>query len=130
MNIQATIRALLLESPEIREIVGYADQARVWTLWPRTYSVPCVVIEEDIENEQNDLDGGSIGVIADVTLTVRAASHEASHALWELVRARLATLSCAEACCILDNTVHSATPKSDGSTDHWYDHVMSLTVMW
>lgn len=124
------IRDALLALPAVTAIVGSGATARVWSDWQRTYTAPCIIVELDKEEEQNDLTGRAGGlIVADVTLTCRAATSDVSDTLRDAVRAGLSGYSGAFDA-ILDDTQNAAVPKDDGSDLHWYDNVMSFTMLW
>jgi hypothetical protein len=129
MNLFTDLRTALLAMPAVAAIVGSGATAKVWNGWQRIYATPCIVIDLDGDAEQNDLSGSSAGLlISEVTITCRTDDDDATHALWLAVRAGLrgyrGTFDA-----ILDDTAQSTPAKSDGSTGHWYDRVMSFTVM-
>ena len=132
MNIFIDLKTALLSLPAVTAIVGddSATPARVWNSWPRTYADPCLVMDVDDEAENPCLDTG-VGnlVAAEVTVTCRADTHDASDALAAAVKAGLGGWS-GTFQAILEHTAHSETPKGDGSTGHWYDHVQSWTLQW
>lgn len=129
MNLFTDLRNALLALPAVTAIVGSGASAKIWNSWPRTYEVSCIVMDIDSEEENNCIDGKGGLITASVTVTCRAATHDASDALQEAVRHGLAGYSGTfEA--VLDSTVHSETPKADGSTEHWYDHVMDFSMLW
>lgn len=107
---------------------------QIWSYWPRTYATPCIVVEVDKDDEQTDLSGKAPSgmMISEITITCRAGDPGgglASWAVWAAVKAALAGQSIGGMDYILDDTADSATPKSEGSTDHWYDRVMSFTTI-
>lgn len=119
-----------------------ADQAtqtalaggKIWSYWPRTYATPCIVVEVDRDEEQNDLSGKAPSgmLISDLTITCRASDPGGgpqAWALWNAVRNALAGQTIGGIDFVLDDTADSDAPKSEGSTDHWYDRVMSFTVL-
>jgi hypothetical protein len=129
-NPYIAIKAVLeADTPTQTALAG----GQIWSYWPRTYTTPCIVIEIDKEDEQNQLTGASDSgmLISPVTITCRAGDPgggPAAYALWLAVRNVLSGKTIAGIDYILDDTADSATPKSDGSTDHWYDKVMSFNV--
>ena len=131
MNLFTNLRNALLGISGVTAIVGSnSATTRIWNSWPRTYTVPCLVMDIDTETEQPYLATGSgEGIVADVTITCRAGTHDVSDALQEAVRHGLAGYA-GTFDAILNQTVHSETPKSEGSTEHWYDHVCDYTMIW
>lgn len=129
MSLFVDLRNALLALPAVTAIVGTGASAKIWNSWPRTYAIPCIVMDIDSEDENNDLSGKGGLITASVTVTCRAATHDASDALQAAVRHGLAGYS-GTFDAILDSTVHSETPKADGSTEHWYDHVCDFTMLW
>ncbi len=132
MNIFIPLKAALLSLPAVTALVGddVATPARVWNSWPRTYADPCIVMDVDEEGENPFLDTG-VGdlVSAEVVLTCRADTHDASDALAAAVKAGLGGWS-TDFVAVLQNTAHSEVPKNDGSTAHWYDHVQTWLLQW
>lgn len=121
MDIVTEIRDLLLAMPAVTNQVGSGSSARIWGGWPRTYAVPCVVIEVDSEDLQNGLDGNSIGNVAQIAVTCRGGTAAEARALREAVKALQGHAGTLDV--VFDSVVHSQTPKGDGSTAHWYDEV-------
>ena len=103
----------------------------IWSYWPRTYAVPCIVVEVDKDEEQNDLSGKAPSgmLVSEITITCRGATGPVAWSLWCAVRNALAGQTIGGVDYILDDTADSDTPKSEGSTDHWYDRVMSFTTI-
>jgi hypothetical protein len=130
MDLFTALRTVLLDTNSVTAIVGAADAARIWNSWPRTYDVPCLVLDVDREDEQNDLSGHSGLTIAEVAITARGNTHDQSDALCNTVKPVLCGYAGGTFDAILDHVVHSETPKMDGSTGHWYDHVMGFTMLW
>lgn len=129
MNLKTEIQNVLLADATVTAITGANTSARIWASWPRTDEAKCVVVETDEDTDQNDLRGLSDMTISVVTVTCRESTDALAHALWSAVRDCLAGYSGTfEA--ILDGTDHSTTPKSDGSTGHWYDRIMTFTILW
>ena len=129
MNLFVDLKAALMNVPAIVSLVGGSTTPRIWNSWARTYPTPCIVMDIDRESENNDLSGKGGLITADVTVTCRTDTHDTSDELQELVRSALAGYSGTfEA--ILDDTTHAEIEKNDGSTGHWYDHVMSFTMLW
>ena len=130
MNASDDIRDALLALPAVTAIVGSGATARIWSDWQRTYTVPCIIIDIDKEEEQNDLTGKAGGlVVADVTLTCRESTETLREVLRQAVRSGLSGYS-GTFDGILDDTQNAAVPKDDGSDGHWYDAVMSFTMLW
>jgi hypothetical protein len=131
MNLYTAIRNALLGLSTVTggaAGVGSGPSARIWNQWPRTYQTPCIVMEIDDEAENNDLSGkGEIKSVA-LVLTCRTSVDSSSQTLSQAVRNGLAGYH-GTFDAILDDTAHAAVPKSEGSTDHWYDRVMSFTVL-
>ena len=130
-NLFPSLNAALLGMAGVTALVGGSDPktARIWNSWQRVNAYPCIVVEIDDEDEQNDLQAQPDLVIAEVTITCRANTDDESDALQQAVRAGLAGYSGAFDA-ILDHTAHSETPRNDGSKLHWYDRVMSFTMIW
>jgi hypothetical protein len=129
MNLYTEVRAALLASSPVAAIVGSGTSAKVWSRWPRTYSTPCIVMEVDGDEEQNDLLGQSDLMISDVTITCRADTSNGARSLWEAVRAVLLGYS-GTFDAIIDSTADSQTPRGEGSEDQFCDRVMSCTMIW
>lgn len=130
MNLVAEICNALLESPSVAAIVGSnSETARIWNGWERVNAYPCIVVEVDDDEPQNDLHGVSGMDVSQVTITCRDNTDTGANALWEAVRSSLAGYSGAFDA-ILDDTQRSSTPKNEGSTARWYDRVMSFTILW
>lgn len=128
-NHVQSLRALLIADSGVTAIVGSGTATRIWAEWPRTYTVPCIVLEPDTEAHQNDLTGHSDRIFADVTLTCRANSFVDSRALADAVMAVLAGYT-GSIEVVVDDVQHSNQFKGDGSADQWYDHTLSLNVTW
>jgi hypothetical protein len=126
--------------PAVTAIVGSdTTTARIWNSWQRvtgTSAYPCLVMDIDGEEEQNDLQALPDLVIAEVTITCRASTHDDSDALQSAVKSNGTTPGTGLAGyagsfqAILDRTTHSEAVKGDGSTAHWYDHIMTFTILW
>jgi len=131
VNLVTEISTALLAAADVTALVG-SDPAttRIWNGWERVNAYPCIVIEVDSDDEQNDLRGKADLVISEVAVTCRANTDSESLTLWQAVRAALAGYSGGGLDLVLDDTAHSATPKAEGSMAHWYDRVMSYTAMW
>lgn len=132
MNFFTELRTLMLATPGIATLIGGTGTgARIWNSWPRTYATPCIVIDIDQEDLQNDLTGHSDLTIAQITITCRGDSHMASDAVSDAVKA-LAGYGTTSSTfqMVWDSIVHSDTPKEDGSTGHFYDHVMDGVAIW
>jgi hypothetical protein len=104
-----------------------ANTARVWSDWQRAYTTPCIVMDIDREEPQNDIAAYSNLSIDQITLTCRADTHSESDALYEAIKP-LAGMS-TPFHLIFDEVIHATTEKADGSTGHWYDHIVSCTLM-
>ncbi len=136
-NIFIDLKAALLTMPAVTALVGSVSAtARVWNSWQRVNAYPCIVMDIDREVEQNDLSGLPDLIVAEVTITCRDNTHDGSDALQQAVRNNgtnpgtgLAGYS-GTFQAILDDTVHAEVPKNDGSGAHWYDHVMTFTILW
>jgi hypothetical protein len=129
LNIFVEVRNALLNVSGVTTIVGSGTAARIWNSWQRTWTTPCLVVDVDEETPEQELDGHGNLTYATVTITARATTHLESDNLSDLVKAFLAGYS-GTFDAYFDNLVHSETPKDDGSTDHFYDHVMSFTMSW
>jgi hypothetical protein len=133
MNIFVDLKAALLTGPAVTAIVGddsAGTPARVWNSWPRTYQDPCLVMDVDDEGENPFLGTGTGDLVnGEATITCRADTHDGSHALAEAVKDLLGGWS-GTFQAILEHTAHAEVPKNDGSTNHWYDHVMSFLLQW
>lgn len=129
MSFFKDLRAALLSLPAVTAIVGSGASARVWNGWDRAHSSPCLIMDLDDAEEQNDLTGTGSGVIGEGTLTCRADTRDGADALRSAVKADLAGYSGAFEL-VIDTTTFSETPKGDGSTAHWYDHILSFTAIW
>lgn len=139
------ISAALLAMEAVTAIVGHhangdpntdPQAAKIWNSWERAPQVPCIVIDVDSEDSQNDLGGRAVGKIATVTVTCRANTHADSDALADAVETNGTDPGTGLAgyegtfFAVHERTVHSETPKGEGSSDHWYDHVMEFTVLF
>ncbi|MGA2035876.1 MAG: hypothetical protein ABSG68_26815 [Thermoguttaceae bacterium] len=135
MNLFISLKSALLSIPAVAAIVASdahapdPTTARIWNSWERKNAYPCIIMDIDREAEQNDLSGRGDLIIAEVTVTCRDNTHDGSDALQQAVRAGLAGYS-GDFQAVLDDTTHAEPPKGDGSTAHWYDHVMSFTMFW
>jgi hypothetical protein len=127
MNIIATVRTALLAVSPVTAIVGSGTSARIWGDWQRSETVPCIIIEVDAEDESPCLVGQEDLVTGSVVITCRADTGAAAHTLQEAVRAGLDDSGLLIS---LESTARSATPKAEGSTEHWYDEVMDYTIQW
>ncbi len=131
-DLYTTIKGILqVDSGTQAALAG----GQIWSYWPRTYAVPCIVIEIDKSAEQNQLSGASASgmAISEVTITCRASDPgggPAVYAIWLAVRAALSGKTIAGIDYILEDTADSSVPKAEGSTDHWYDKVMTFNVTW
>lgn len=140
MNIFSQVKSALLAMPAVTAIVGASSSsARIWNSWQRVTGAnayPCVVLDIDSEEEQNDLLARPGLVIASVTITCRDNTHDGSDALQAAVRSNGTSPGTGLAGytgsfdAILESTAHSETPKDDGSTGHWYDHIMTFTMLY
>lgn len=132
MNLFTELRTLMLATPGITALVGGTGTgARIWNSWPRTYTTPCIVIDIDQEDLQNDLTGHSSLTIAQITITCRGDSHMASDAVSDEVKVLAGYGNGdSEFQMVWDSIVHAEVPKDDGSTAHWYDHVMDGVAIW
>ncbi len=132
MDIFTGVKSALTNQAAIMAIVATntnaANTARIWSEWPRTYVVPAIIIECDQEEMQNDITGHSDLTIAEITITCRADSHSASHALWVALQP-IAGMS-SPFHLTIDQVVHAPTAKNDGSSAHWSDHVITCTPIW
>ena len=129
-NLFEDLRTKLLTVSGVTVLCGGTGTgARIWNSWPRTYATPAVVIDVVDEQEQNTLDGNSDAVIAQVDVNCRAETHAVSDDLAHAVRTALKGYA-GTFDAILDDTEHNEIPESDGSTKHWYDHVMHFTMLW
>lgn len=131
MDLFSDLRQALLTLPAVTALVGGTGPgARIWNSWPRTYSVPCVVMDIDTEEEANDLTGTSDAELSSVTITCRAETEASSHSLQEAVRSGLKAYEGTFSVLCLNDTSRVATPKSDGSTGHFYDNIMDYSMAW
>lgn len=133
-NLYTAIKAILLADTPTQNAL---QDGKIWGAWPRTYATPCLVIEVDKDDEQNDLSGGSASgmLISSVTITCRGGDGEGSGdgladawTLWSAVRAALRGKTINGIDFVLDDTADSNMPKNEGSTLHWYDRVMSWST--
>ena len=136
-NIFNEISAALLTMPAVTSLVGSNPlTCRIWNSWERVNAYPCLVIEIDKEEEQNDLGGVPDLVVAEVTITARDNSEAGAHALQQAVRNNGTSPGTGLAGyhgtfdAVLDDTVRSSTPKDTGGTANWYDQVMTFTMLW
>lgn len=129
MSFFADLRTALLQLPAVSAIVGAGSSARIWNGWARTYATPCVVMDLDSAEDQNDLSGTAGGVIGEGTLTCRADTSDQADALRTAVRGGMAGYSGAFTL-IFDDTTYTNTPRGDGSTAHWFDRILSFTAIW
>ena len=72
-NLFPSLNAALLGMAGVTALVGGSDPktARIWNSWQRVNAYPCIVVEIDDEDEQNDLQAQADLVIAEVTITCR-----------------------------------------------------------
>jgi hypothetical protein len=130
LDLFTEIRSVLLVASPVTELVGSGTKiARIWNSWQRTNTYPCAVVEIDDDAENPTLDGTGDMVTSSVTITCRDNTEAGAKALRDAVKAALGGHS-GTFDAILDSSVRSAHPKGDGSTDHWYDNVMSWTLLW
>jgi hypothetical protein len=139
MNLFISLKAALLAMQAVTDLVGgtNSETVRIWNSWQRVNgpgSEPCIIMDVDREDQQNDLGGSGDLVVADVTVTCRGRTHDESDALCEAVKSNGGSGGLAgyhgAFDAILDDVVHSETPKNDGSEKYWYDHVMTFTMLW
>jgi hypothetical protein len=137
VNLSQAIQDALLTMDAVTALVGDDPlSARMWANWERVNAYPCIIVEIDREDPQNDLQGRGGLVVAEVTITCRAETCVGAVALREAVKLNgtdpgtgLAGYS-GDFDAVLDGTASAAAPKGDGSTAHWYDQVMSFTVLY
>jgi hypothetical protein len=116
---------LAIADATIAAAIGGSASPRFWNEWQRTYDVPCAIMELGQIKEMDELDGQVGMVIADFTITCRAATETASYELWTAMRSVLAGYSGNGTFdLVLELTDCTSTPLSDGSVDCWYDKVM------
>lgn len=127
MDLYTAIRTVLLADTDVTAIVGASSAARIWSCWPRTYTVPALVIEDDSDELQNDLSGHSGMTISQVTITCRADTAAAAQALLNAVKGIAGHAGTFDL--VIDSIAASNTPKGDGSDTHWYDRLLSCTVL-
>ena len=119
-NLFPVLNAALLNMPAVATLVGGADPttARIWNSWQRVNAYPCIVVDIDREDEQNDLSGTPDLVVAEVTVTCRDNTHDGSDALQQAVRNNGTSPGTGLAGyhgafdAILEDTVHAETPKT------------------
>ena len=132
MDIFTALKTACTNQTSIMSIVAtnasLPTSARIWQEWPRTYTVPALIMECDSEDMQNDLSGHSDLTLADLTITCRADSHAASHALWVALQTLAGQSSPFHL--TIEDVTHAPTAKEDGSSAHWYDHVISCQASW
>lgn len=125
MSFFADLKAALTANAAVSAIVG----TRIWNGWDRAHTSPCVIMDLDNEDDQNYLETGTgEGVIGEITLTCRGDTDAAAYALKEAVRTAMAGYTGAFDL-VVDSTTRSLTPKNEGSTAHWYDYLLSCTVI-
>jgi len=125
MNLCTEVRALAIADATIVGKIGGASAPRFWNEWQRTYTVPCAVMELGAMKESDELDGQVGMVIADFTITCRAATETAAYELWQAMRTKLAGYS-GTFDLVLESTDSTSTPLAEGSTDCWYDKIMNF----
>jgi hypothetical protein len=131
INLYELLSGILLAAPAVNTLVGSDPKtAKIWNSWERVNAYPCIVIEVDSDDENNDLSGYSGMTSSKVAVTCRGNSDSDSFALWIAVRAALGSYASNDVDIILDSTSHSATPKGEGSTAHWYDRIGDYTILW
>lgn len=131
--IEESLRAALLAMSEVTDLVS----TRIWDEWFRSDTVPAIVFEIDSEDRENDLEGRSGLVFADVNIICRADTRSVSRALAEAVRTNgtnepgngLAGYS-GDFDSWLEDTVPAAVPKKEGSNAYWYDTNMRFKLSW
>lgn len=130
-NLYTAIKTILAaDGPTTTALNG----GQIWSYWPRTYQTPCIVVEVDKDAEQNQLTGASSSgmLISEVTITCRAGDPgggPASWSLWNAVRDALHGETLLGIEFVLEDTADSAAPKAEGSTDQWYDRVMTFNCL-
>lgn len=129
MNIFTEIRSVLINTAGVTSLVGSGAAAKIWNTWPRTQTVPCVVVEVDREDPENTLDGHGNLTYSDVTITARADTRSQSKTLADAVKLALAGYT-GTFDAYFENLAYSDTPKDDGSTGHWYDTLISVNASW
>ena len=128
MNLFVYLRSLLLTLSPVTALVGSGANARIWNEWARTSGLPCIILDIDIEHLQNDLAGRSTGTVAEITITCRGGTHEQSDAVSDAVKAIAGHDG--EFSLVFDDIVHASTPRDDGTSGRWYDHIMSGVAIW
>lgn len=137
MSIESDIRAALLTMDAVTALVGSGASARIYPdSWPETATWPAVLIELDIEEPANTLDGKGGLVFADVTITSRATTRLGSRALAEAIRVNgtnpgtgLAGYS-GEFKSVLDATETADVPYEEASDQYHYDTLQTYFVSW
>lgn len=133
MNIEKKLRTALLAMSAVTDLVV----ARVWDEWFRTETVPAIVYEFGDEDIENDLSGKGDCVIADVLITCRANTREASRALADAVRLNgtspstgLAGYTSTGFDSWLESQGSEAVQRGEGSNAYWYDTTMNFVLKW
>ena len=133
MNIEKELRDALVAMEAVTAIVS----TRIWDEWFRTETTPSIVFEFDTEDQENDLGGKGGKVIGDINVICRADTRAASRDLAEAVRLNgtdpgtgLAGYTSSTVNATLLGQQPVATPKSEGSNDHWYDTNMNFELQW
>jgi hypothetical protein len=136
VNIVASIASVLQSFPAVVALVGGPAAPRIWNGKVGAEVYPAILFDVDTADQENDLDGLSGLVFADVAVTCRGNTSAEREALAEAVRTNgtapgtgLAGYSGAFDAW-LDARVDVATPRQDGSGLVWYDRVLHFTVSW
>lgn len=132
-TIEHSLRDLLLTLSAVTDIVGTGGSARIRPdRLGQQDTRPGIMVEVDLEEPQNSLDGKGGLVYARVTISCRAVTKAVSRTLAEAVRTNntdpgtgLAgyhgVAGSQEIDAVLEDTITSFNSKDDGSDEGWYD---------
>ena len=136
MDIFTNLKTTLLTFSPVTNLIGSTSSTiRAWNGWQRygqtqgQVAYPCMIVDVDNEEEQNDLLAIPQFIIAEITITCRDNTDAGCQSLHQALRTSLGGYH-GTFDSILENTVHTDTPKNDGSGQHWYDRISSWTFLY
>jgi len=142
VSIESDLRTYLLTLSSVTDKVGTGGDARIRP--DRLHesddeSLQAIIIEANVDDPMNTLDGKGGLVYADVTLRCRATEKEDARSLAEAVRTNetdpgtglagyTGTAGSSTIGAVLEDTRTTFTMKDDGSDNGWYDVLANYVI--